>query len=80
MKEWDNIQDLYARKGTKENEASDKSYDEEVNIGEYFFFNFEEVGNIQIEYHYLKIGSDERYKPNEIKENPEIEKENNHEA
>jgi hypothetical protein len=76
---WDNLQDIYARKGTKENEAGDNSDDEEVNRGEYFFFNCEEVGHIEIECPYLKIGSDETKNPNEIEDNPEIEKEKNHE-
>ena len=77
---WDIIQDIYSRQGTKENEAGDNSDDEEVKRGEYFFFNCEEVGHIEIECSYLNIGSDEIENPNEIEDSPEIEKEKNHEA
>jgi hypothetical protein len=52
----------------------------EVNISVYFFFNCEEVGHLEIECPYLKIESDETENPNEIEDNPEIEKEKNHEA
>jgi hypothetical protein len=76
---WDILQDLYARKGTKENQASDNTDDEEVNRGEYFLFNCEEARHIEMEFPYLKIGSDETENPNEIEHNPEIEKEKNHE-
>jgi hypothetical protein len=46
----------------------------------YFFFNCEEVGHVEIKCPYLKIESDETKNPNEIEDNPEIEKEKNHEA
>jgi F0F1-type ATP synthase epsilon subunit len=37
-------------------------------------------GHLEIECLYLKIESDETENPNEIEDNPEIEKEKNHEA
>jgi hypothetical protein len=45
---WGSLQDIYARQGTKENEVGDNSNDEQVNIGEYFFFNHEELGHLEI--------------------------------
>ena len=63
---WDNLQYIYVRQGKKENEVGDNSDDEEVNRGEYFLFNCEEVGHIEIECPYLKIESDETKNPNEV--------------
>jgi hypothetical protein len=51
-----------------------------INRSEFFFFNCEEREHIEIEFPYLKIESDEIENTNEIKDNPHIEKEKNHEA
>jgi hypothetical protein len=45
-----------------------------------FFFNCEKHGHIEIEFPNLKIESNEIENPNEIKDNPNIEQEKNHEA
>ena len=81
---WDKLHNIYSSpiiesKNSKD-DANDNYDDEEVYIGEYFFFNCEEHQHIEIEFHYLKIGSDEIENPNEIEDNIEIEKEKNHEA
>jgi hypothetical protein len=51
-----------------------------VNISEFFFFTCEERRHLEIEFPYLKIESDETEQPNEIEDNPEIEKEKDLEA
>jgi hypothetical protein len=64
----------------KKKKSGENSGDEDVNRGEYSFFNCEELGHLEIEFPYLKIGSEEAENTNEIEDNPKIEKENNHEA
>jgi hypothetical protein len=61
-------------------DVDDSSDDEESYRGDYFCFNYEERGHIEIECLYLKIESDETKNPNEIEDNLEIEKKKNHEA
>jgi len=77
---WDRLKYIYARQGTKENEARGNSDDKEVKKGEYFFFNYEEVGHLEIEFPYFNLEVMRNKKPNEIEDNPKIEKENNHEV
>jgi hypothetical protein len=77
---WDKLQDIYAKPEAEEVEASYNSHIQEAIRGALFFFNCEEVGHIEHEFPYPRIERDGEENPNEVEDNPEIEKEENHEA